>query len=1504
MATARRKPQERAESNYVKFLCYRSSGFKLSDVDKTFVWIPVEDERCYIQTEVQKDDNAKFSVRDEKGQVKEYIKNEKNYLGVNPPKFDGVDDMAELGHLNEPAVLYNMTKRYDVDLFHTYSGLFLVIVNPYKRLPVYTDELIQTYVGRRRDQIAPHVFALADTAYRAMLQDRQDQSMLITGESGAGKTENTKKVIQYLASIAGRAQDGGTLEQQLLEFNPILEAFGNAKTTKNNNSSRFGKFIELQFNAGGQIAGANTLIYLLEKSRVVFQAKDERNFHIFYQLIAGATPEEKSKLHLTRCEDFHFVNQSGAITVKGTDDGKEFEHSCRAFDILNISEDDRWAIWEVISGILHLGNLPFIEDGKESAALKDDKALLSVSELLGVDSKQLKEALLRPMIEVGTGERVVKGMNLEKVTASRDSLAKSLYQRLFVWVVTKINEVLSHPEKKSLFIGVLDISGFEIFTHNSFEQLCINFTNEKLQQFFNHHMFTLEQKEYETEQIEWSFIDFGMDSQDTIDLIEKPPNGILTILDEQTNFPDATDTTFTRRLHRTNGSHRSFRKPRFEADTFKILHYAGEVEYETKDWLEKNRDPLEPDLEKCLKTSKHGFVQALFKEGLLPKMGKVEVSTVPAEAPKQVETGAKGKTVQQLSGKANKSTIWITFATQHKEQLNHLMTTLRRTNPHFIRCILPNMQQRPGQINNKVVLDQLKCNGVLEGIRITRKGFPNRIKYAEYLKRYHLLKPGFGAISPRPKDSVKELMDYLAKSHPAEVKLDQIRYGLTKIFFRTGQLPAIERLREKLIAAMISSIQAATRAFLARRLYDKLREQTAAARIIQRNLRAWLELRDWPWWQLYVRARPLRVQRNAQKELEDLKAKVAELEDLLAAATKERDLYKKQKEEAEANAKRLAQQVQELEQQLLDLKDAKEELEADLKVLTKKCEGLQEEIDDEILTTKELEGEKKRLEERVLELNNKIEDAEKRRRALEDDKTKVEAEREEWKVKYSDAKAAGDAARAKVEELERKVLDMEDAKYEAEGIGDTLRQKLRNAEENATRLKGELEEESKKAKDFEAGKKKFEFETERLQKLLDESNRDKESLTNQIRKLTSDLTASQSDLASERGRADKLEKQQKSLKQRVREIEEAAETAAELQANQAKSKGLFEVKLEELQDQLKDSESDRKQLNSRLSAAKSEADEANRLLEEADAAVKRWEAEAKSRAQDITDLETELEVEREAGRQTKKKLMAKIQELTLQAEGLVPGTGASAGDLKTLQEELTRVRDELVLSRDGKQTAEKALSITTIERDDYKTQFEAADAKSQKLLKENRRLQNELDEVKDQYQTAQGARDILSKSNNEMLSEIATLKNQLSTVLATGGRASFDAAASSRDNRKLKEENESLERRLRVMDVELRDLRPALEDTKYLLEAEKVNSSKLTTALQESKKTLMERELANARLIAQVNENHTQEQSHLLAEISSLKLKNEELTEKCAKLSSDFEMLYNRMSAKSPITKG
>lgn len=393
------------------------------------------------------------------------------------------------------------------------------MINPFKALPIYIPEITDLYKGKRKNEVAPHVFATADMAYRNMLNDRMNQSILITGESGAGKTENTKKVIQYIAAIAGRTGGGGKLEQQILQANPILEAFGNAKTLRNNNSSRFGKFIELNFNSSGFIAGASIISYLLEKSRVIRQGKDERNFHIFYQLLSGADSSLKSILHLERAEYYEFLKSSGCYTVRSIDDIEEYKSTLKAFDIMGFSAEEKETILRIVSGILLLGNFSFVVGFGEGSAIKEDGLLAKLSEILGVDAAKLDQALCKPRIRAGN-ETIMTHLNVEKASYSREALCKALYHRLFLWLVNKINEKLTQ-ERAHSFIGVLDISGFEIFKINSFEQLCINYTNEKLQQFFNHHMFTLEQEEYQKERIEWSFIDFGMDLQPTIELIEK-----------------------------------------------------------------------------------------------------------------------------------------------------------------------------------------------------------------------------------------------------------------------------------------------------------------------------------------------------------------------------------------------------------------------------------------------------------------------------------------------------------------------------------------------------------------------------------------------------------------------------------------------------------------------------------------------------------------------------------------------------------------------------------------------------------------------------------------------------------------------------------------------------------------------------------------------------------------------------------------------------------------------
>jgi myosin heavy subunit len=1467
MSSRRRREQE--ESDYVKYLKYRQSGFQVGATDKTVVWYPTRrQDQAYTVAEVLKDDGKTFTVRTEEGEEKTQPKNEKTWLGVNPPKFDGVEDMAELGYLNEPAVLHNLKKRYEVELFHTYSGLFLVVVNPYKRLPIYTPQMIDIYRGRPRDKVAPHIFAISDGAYRAMLQQRQNQSMLITGESGAGKTENTKKVIQYLTAIAGRAE-GGTLEQQMLEFNPILEAFGNAKTNKNNNSSRFGKFIELQFNAGGQIAGAHTNIYLLEKSRVVAQGAGERNFHIFYQILSRTLSDDlKQRLRLTRPQDYAFLNKNSVYTVDGMDDSKEFEHSIQAFNILNITEEERFSIFQVLSAILHLGNLPFAENAKEVAGLEDDREISIAAELLGVPGIALKIAILSPKIKAGN-EYVSKALNKAKASASRDALCKALYGRLFLWIVRKINQTLSHKEKTALWIGVLDISGFEIFQINSLEQLCINYTNEKLQQFFNHHMFTLEQEEYEREKIEWSFENYGMDLQDTIDLIEKKPMGIFPLLDEQTVFPDADDTSFTKKLHITHDAHRNFRKPRFEANNFKILHYAGEVEYQTAGWLEKNRDPLEEDLSNLLKQSANNFICGLFDEGLAPTFA----SSTPAKEEQGTSTGSR-----RLSTGRQKGTgaTFITVANQYKEQLSHLMDMLKSTNPHFIRCIIPNLQQRPGVIVDSLVLEQLKCNGVLEGIRIARKGWPNRLKYDEFLKRYFLLKPGATPTAASPKDAVKDLVEHLIKIEPTKVLRDQLRFGLTKIFFRTGQLAAIEQLREALISRLIISIQAGARAFLARRAYDKMREQTVSAKILQRNIRAWLEIKNWAWWNLYIKARPLITQRNFQKEIDDLQKQIKQLTKDLETVNAAMKKLTQEKELAEEDADKLLQELNELKRKYKDLEVEKTDLEEDNALLQKKVSGLEEELQEETGASNELLAQKKALENEKAELKANLEDEEKLRKSLQEAKAKVEAERNDWHNKYEDEVAIVEALKKKEDSLNVELRETKDALLDAEGIAETLRNKLKTTERTLDSVRAELEAEQKSKAELDRQKKKADEELALTRASLEEEKSGREAALTKAKQLAQQLDEARAEADSLKAKANSLEKTLKGAKDTSRDLDEQLEDERVVRANVERQNKVLENKLQELETAVANLESSKNEAAAQARSLRSQLDEAKRQLEEAEANVARLERERRAAQDELVELQAELDAEKESGAQARRKLNARIQELTTALETAPTGT-AKAEDIKKLEDEITRLEDDLTLAEEGKLRAEKAAESAALQLDDAKQEVEDAHRKIDRLTKDLAKLKGDLDEARNLAEEETNAKNLLDSNNRRLMNELDELKRKLSKETADRSRLNDQRGALQRDVDNLKSDRDSLERRTRDAERLVRELRAQLEDVQGRFDDERRARVKAADDSRDLRKLLLEREKANAELLGKITSNNEAEKDALEDEIAELQEKNKQL---------------------------
>uniref|UniRef100_A0A3Q4GW66 Myosin motor domain-containing protein n=1 Tax=Neolamprologus brichardi TaxID=32507 RepID=A0A3Q4GW66_NEOBR len=499
----------------------------------------VSDEKeMYVKAEIQERADGKVSVKTADDRT--LAVREDQVFPMNPPKFDKIEDMVMMTHLHEPAVLYNLKERYAAWMIYTYSGLFCVTVNPYKWLPVYNPEVVQAYRGKKRMEVPPHIFALSDNAYQFMLTDRENQSILITGESGAGKTVNTKRVIQYFATIAVSSDKKkeainkmkGTLEDQIIQANPLLEAFGNAKTVRNDNSSRFGKFIRIHFGATGKLASADIETYLLEKSRVTFQLRAERSYHIFYQLTCNKKPELIDLLLITTNPyDFAFISQ-GEISVKSINDAEELMATDEAFDVLGFSSEEKASIYKLTGAVMHYGNMKFKQKQREEQAEPEGTEVADkAAYLMGLNSADLLKSLCYPRVKVGN-EYVTKGQNVQQVYNSIGALAKSVYEKMFFWMVAKINQQLDTKQSRQHFIGVLDIAGFEIFDHNSMEQLCINFTNEKLQQFFNHHMFVLEQEEYKKEGIDWEFIDFGMDLAACIELIEKPM-GIFSILEEE-----------------------------------------------------------------------------------------------------------------------------------------------------------------------------------------------------------------------------------------------------------------------------------------------------------------------------------------------------------------------------------------------------------------------------------------------------------------------------------------------------------------------------------------------------------------------------------------------------------------------------------------------------------------------------------------------------------------------------------------------------------------------------------------------------------------------------------------------------------------------------------------------------------------------------------------------------------------------------------------------------------
>ncbi|XP_055295507.1 myosin heavy chain, muscle isoform X5 [Sitodiplosis mosellana] len=1282
---------------------------------KKACWVPDEKEG-YVLGEIKATKGDIVSVGVPGGETRNVKKEDVGQ--VNPPKFEKVEDMADLTYLNEGAVLHNLKQRYYYKLIYTYSGLFCVAINPYKRYPVYTNRCAKMYRGKRRNEVPPHIFAISDGAYVNMLTNHENQSMLITGESGAGKTENTKKVIAYFATVGASqkkdaaAEKKGSLEDQVVQTNPVLEAFGNAKTVRNDNSSRFGKFIRIHFGPSGKLAGADIETYLLEKARVISQQSLERSYHIFYQIMSGSVPGVKAMCSLSEnIYDYYNVSQ-GKITIPSMDDGEEFTLTDQAFDILGFTKEEKENVYRITAAVMHMGGMKFKQRGREEQAEADGmEEGERVAKLLGCDVQELYKNLLKPRIKVGN-EFVTQGRNKDQVANSIGALCKGTFDRLFKWLVKKCNETLDTKQKRQHFIGVLDIAGFEIFEYNGFEQLCINFTNEKLQQFFNHHMFVLEQEEYKREGIEWTFIDFGMDLQQCIELIEKPM-GILSILEEESMFPKATDQTFAEKLTTNHlGKSAPFRKaPPAKAGQqqahFAIAHYAGTVPYNITGWLEKNKDPLNDTVVDQFKKSANKLLIEIFA----------------ADAGQSGGGGGDAK-----GGRGKKGGGFATVSSSYREQLNNLMATLRATQPHFVRCIIPNEMKQPGVIDSHLVMHQLTCNGVLEGIRICRKGFPNRMVYPDFKLRYSILCVNKLKPPITPEKSARVILEHL------DLDPESFRFGNTKVFFRAGVLGQMEEFRDERLGKIMSWMQAWIRGYLSRKEYKKIQEQRIALQIVQRNLRKYMQLRTWPWWKLWQKVKPLLNVTRVEDEIAKLEEKARKAEEALEAETKVRkDLeglnskllaektalldslagekgslqeYQEKSAKLQAQKNDLDNQLRDTQDRLSQEEDARNQLFQQKKKLEQECSGLKKDIEDLELSVQKIDQDKATKDHQIRNLNDEI------------------AHQDELINKLNkEKKLQGETNQKTGEELQA-----------AEDKINHLNKVKAKLEQTLDELEDSLEREKKLRGDVEKAKRKVEGDLKLTQEAVADLERNKKELEQAIARKDKELSSLTAKLEDEQSVVSKSQKQIKELQSRIEELEEEVEAERQARAKAEKQRADLARELEELGERLEEAggaTSAQIELNKKreaeLSKLRRDLEEANIQHEGTLANLRKKHNDAVAEMAEQVDQLNKLKAKAE---KEKSQYFGELTDLRGSVDHLANEKAAQEKIAKQLQHTLNEVQSKLDETNRTLNDFDAQKKKLSIENSDLLRQLEEAESQVSQLSKIKISLTTQLEDTK------------------------------------------------------------------------------------------------------------------------------------------------------------------------------
>uniref|UniRef100_A0A8C1MDT5 Myosin-9 n=1 Tax=Cyprinus carpio TaxID=7962 RepID=A0A8C1MDT5_CYPCA len=1290
---------------------------------KKLVWVPSE--RLGFEAGSIKEEHGDEVVVELADSGKKVRVNKDDIQKMNPPKFSKVEDMAELTCLNEASVLHNLKERYYSGLIYTYSGLFCVVINPYKNLPIYSEEIVDMYKGKKRHEMPPHIYAITDTAYRSMMQDREDQSILCTGESGAGKTENTKKVIQYLAHVAS------------------------SHKTKKDQVKHIGEYIL------------------------------------------------------------------------------------------------------VISSVLQLGNMSFKKERhSDQASMPDDTAAQKVSHLMGMNVTDFTRAILSPRIKVGR-DYVQKAQTQEQAEFAVEALAKATYERMFRWLVMRINKALDKTKRQGAsFIGILDIAGFEIFELNSFEQLCINYTNEKLQQLFNHTMFILEQEEYQREGIEWSFIDFGLDLQPCIDLIEKPasPPGILALLDEECWFPKATDKSFVEKVLQEQGTHPKFHKPKKlkdEAD-FCIIHYAGKVDYKADEWLMKNMDPLNDNVASLLNQSTDKFVSELWKD--VDRIVGLDKVAGMSELPGAFKT-RKGmfRTVGQL----------------YKEQLSKLMATLRNTNPNFVRCIIPNHEKKAGKLDPHLVLDQLRCNGVLEGIRICRQGFPNRIVFQEFRQRYEILTP-----NSIPKGFMDGKQACVLMIKALELDPNLYRIGQSKVFFRAGVLAHLEEERDMKITDVIINFQAWCRGYVARKAFAKRQQQLTAMRVIQRNCAAYLKLRNWQWWRLFTKVKPL-LQVSRQEE--EMQAKDEELNKVREKqVVAEQQLKEMEIKQQQLNMEKMA--LQEQLQAEMDLcaeaDEMRNRLVAKKQELEEILHDLEARVEEEEERANHLQTEKKKMQQNIADLEQQLDEEEAARQKLQLEKVTLEAKLKKTEEDVMVLDDQNNKLNKEKKLMEERIAEFTTNLAEEEEKSKSL-QKLKNKHEAMiTDLEDRLRREEKQRQELEKNRRKLEGDSTELHDQIAELQAQIAELRAQLAKKEEELQEALARIEEEAAQKNLAQKKIRELEAQLSELQEDLELERAARTKAEKHRRDLGEELEALKTELEDTLDSTAAQQELRTKRETEVAQLKKTLEEEAKVHEQVVAEMRQKhSQAFDELNEQLEQVKRVRDKTKQALESERNELQIELKTLMQGKGESEHRRKKAETQLQELQVKHAESeRQRIEFAEKVAKMQA-ELDNVNTLLSEAEGKSIKATKDCSSVESQLQDVQ------------------EVLQEETRQKLALNTRL----RQLEDEQSSLREQ--LEEEEEAkrnLEKQMSTMQAQLAEMKKKVEQEASFLESSEETKKRVQRDLEAVTQRLDERCAAFDKLdktktrLQQELDDMLVDQDHLRQIVSNLEKKQKKFDQMLA----------------------